>query len=196
MNLLLRTLLRGAILLLPALITLWLVWTALAGLDNLGVSVLKLLGWQEAWPGSGLMSILALMILSGTIFRINPMSWIYKRIERIFMRFPVIKTVYGAIRDFVRLMDKDGKQQFKQTVLVDIPGLGPTVGFVTADHLPKAVAARLEDSDTRVSVYLPMSYQIGGYTVFVPRDRVTPVDWSFEDAMRFVITAGVSGTDG
>ena len=41
-----------------------------------------------------------------------------------------------------------------------------------------------------------MSYRIGGYTVFVPRDWITPVDRSFEDAMRFVITTGVSGTDG
>jgi uncharacterized membrane protein len=37
-----------------------------------------------------------------------------------------------------------------------------------------------------------MSYQIGGYTLLLPRSYLTPVDMSFEDAMRFVITAGVS----
>lgn len=196
MNLLWRTFLRGAILLLPALITLWLLWAALDGLDNLGVSVLKLLGWEQAGTGSGLVLWLALAMVSGTVVRINLLSWLYDRLEIAFMRFPLIKTVYGSIRDFVRLMDKDVKQEIKQTVLVDVPGLGPAVGFVTANHLPKAVAERLDDSDTRVPVYLPMSYQIGGYTLFVPRDRITPLDWRFEEAMRFVMTAGVSGTDG
>ena len=37
-----------------------------------------------------------------------------------------------------------------------------------------------------------MSYMVGGYTLFIPRSRLTPVNWSFEDAMRFDLTAGVS----
>ena len=41
-------------------------------------------------------------------------------------------------------------------------------------------------------MYLPMSYQIGGYTVFVPRNAVEPVGMSMNDAMRFAITAGMS----
>ena len=43
-----------------------------------------------------------------------------------------------------------------------------------------------------VAVYFPMSYQIGGYTLFLPRERLTPVKMSMEDAMRFVVTAGMS----
>lgn len=42
-----------------------------------------------------------------------------------------------------------------------------------------------------VAVYLPMSYQIRGYTVFLPRKRVKQVDMSREDAMRFVLMAGL-----
>jgi uncharacterized membrane protein len=41
-------------------------------------------------------------------------------------------------------------------------------------------------------VYLPMSYQIGGYTLFLPRDCLTPVDLSFEDGMKLVLTGAVS----
>ncbi|MFP4358928.1 MAG: hypothetical protein ACLFSZ_10915 [Puniceicoccaceae bacterium] len=36
-----------------------------------------------------------------------------------------------------------------------------------------------------------MSYQVGGFTLVVPEDRVVELDWSFEEAMRYVLTAGV-----
>jgi uncharacterized membrane protein len=45
-------------------------------------------------------------------------------------------------------------------------------------------------------VYLPMSYQIGGFTVFISRDRLIPLDMSLEQAMRFAMTAGVKSSDG
>jgi len=196
MHLLSRTLLKGAILLLPALITIWLLTLALANLDDAGITVLKFFGWAEPWRGGGLILIVLLMLLAGTLLRSNPLlGWLHAQIERLFMSFPLVKTVYGTTRDVVRLMDKDGKRAFKQTVLVDIPGLGPTVGFITVDHLPKVVADKIVDANERVPVYIPMGYQIGGYTVFVRRKHTTPVDWSFEEAMRFVMTAGVSGTD-
>ena len=41
-------------------------------------------------------------------------------------------------------------------------------------------------------MYLPMSYQIGGYTVLVPRERVRPLPLGAEEAMRLVLTAGVT----
>jgi uncharacterized membrane protein len=195
MNLISRTLLRGAILLLPALITLWLLWTALAGLDQFGAALLRLADWDDPAPGAGLALIMVLMVVSGALIPINPMSWLFDRIEDWFMRFPLIKTVYGATRDFVRLMDKERKQEFKQAVLVEVPGLGPAIGFVTAEHLPNAVTARLDDAEARVPVYLPLSYQIGGFTLFIARAHITPVEWPFEEAMRYVMTAGVSGTD-
>ena len=44
-----------------------------------------------------------------------------------------------------------------------------------------------------VAVYLPMSYQIGGYTVYLPRSRLTETDLSVEQAMRIVLTGGVRG---
>lgn len=196
MNLIARTFLRGAVLLLPVLVTLWLVWAVLTGLDDLGVRVLQFLGWGGAWPGSGLIMIVLLMLLGGTLFRINPVSWLYNRVEKALLQAPLIKTIYSAVRDFVRLMDADNKHAFKQTVLVDIPGLGPAVGFITSDHVPPAIAGGSQGLDVRVPVYLPMSYMVGGYTLFIERSRITPVDWRFEDAMRFVMTAGVSGTDG
>jgi uncharacterized membrane protein len=46
--------------------------------------------------------------------------------------------------------------------------------------------------DDPIAVYLPMSYQIGGYTLFLPRSCLTPVDISFEDGMKLVLTGSVA----
>jgi uncharacterized membrane protein len=41
-----------------------------------------------------------------------------------------------------------------------------------------------------------MSYQVGGYTVIVPRDSVSPVEMSREEAMKFILTAGLKSAAG
>ena len=46
-----------------------------------------------------------------------------------------------------------------------------------------------------VSVYLPLSYMLGGPTVYVPADAVTPVDMSVEQALRIAATADAGGRE-
>jgi uncharacterized membrane protein len=63
------------------------------------------------------------------------------------------------------------------------------VGFLMREDLGELPS---EAGGGRVAVYLPMSYQIGGYTVLVPPESVKPAGMSREEAMRFVLTAGLS----
>ena len=75
-------------------------------------------------------------------------------------------------------------------VSVQLPGIDMRLlGFLTRSDfsdMPKGVG-----NEDEMAVYLPMSYQVGGYTVLIPRKRVTPVPMSREEAMRFVLTAGL-----
>ena len=77
-----------------------------------------------------------------------------------------------------------------QVVSVKLPGTDwRLLGFVTRaefDDLPAGIGAAGE-----IAVYLPMSYQVGGYTAIVPRDSARPVEMSREDAMKFILTAGL-----
>jgi uncharacterized membrane protein len=78
--------------------------------------------------------------------------------------------------------------------VVSVPfGPGRVIGFVTQEN-PRALGP--EAGSDLIAVYLPMSYQIGGYTVLLPRRLVEPVDMSVEDALRFAVTAGMSKTQG
>ncbi len=112
------------------------------------------------------------------------MGWFDKLIYKI----PVVKIIYGAIRDLMAFVSHSKESGGGQAVWVSL-GEGDLrlLGFVTRDNL----AGFPGDYQERIAVYLPMSYQIGGYTVIVPRSQVTPAGIPFEKAMRFVMTAGV-----
>ena len=62
------------------------------------------------------------------------------------------------------------------------------LGFVTRENATLPGSA---DTQPLVAVYLPMSYQIGGYTLYLPRERLEPTDLSVEAAMRIVLTGGL-----
>jgi len=192
---LVRVFLKGSAVVLPLVITLWLLWSALLWLDGIGLQVISWMGLGDndpfaGIPGIGLMVTIVGLFVVGLLFQFDPISWMYQRLEDGLLKFPVVKTLYGAIKDFAAMFDNNGNKQ-QPVVLVEMPALGTVVGFITNQSVPDAVRATKPDEDL-VAVYLPMSYMVGGYTLFLPRERITTVDWSFEDAMRFALTAGVS----
>lgn len=50
---------------------------------------------------------------------------------------------------------------------------------------------RLFGDQNLVGVYVPLSYQIGGITLYISRDRLTELDIGVEEAMRLALTAGI-----
>lgn len=186
-----RTFFTGLAVVLPIVITLALLaWLFRTAESLLGGMVRVLLPDGAYLGGMGLVAALVLIFLTGILMEGILFRRLVKWLEQLLDRIPLVKTIYGAVRDLMGMFSqKDGKK-FSKVVLVDVPSLGAQVlGFVTIDEhrdLP------FKSPDATVAVYFPMSYQIGGYTLFLPRERVKPVDMSMEDAMRFIVTAGMS----
>lgn len=192
-KLFLQPLIKGSIVVLPLLVTVWFLWSALFWLNTLGTDLIVLLHLPSLFPGMGLLLMLVGLLVVGLLFQFNPVSWLYQYLEDVLLRFPLVKTLYGAVKDFANMFDQT-EERDQQVVLIDIPPLGKAVGFITSKQAPQSLQGALGDQNL-VAVYMPMSYMIGGYTVFIPPERITVVDWSFEDAMRFTLTAGVSQTE-
>jgi uncharacterized membrane protein len=109
--------------------------------------------------------------------------------DTLFARIPVVKTIYVATRDFMRFFPSSGKgSDLKRVVLVPF-GPGKVIGFVTAES--GAVLGIDERPEDIVGVYLPMSYMVGGYTVFLPRHALQPTSLSVEAGMRIALMGGV-----
>ncbi len=113
--------------------------------------------------------------------------------EQILYRVPVIKSIYRAIRDFFNYLSPDKNKEFEQVVSVTFGDTGmQVIGFVS-----QAIPENLPDGfreENSILVYLPLSYMIGGYAVLIPRSAVRPLKISMEEAMRFTLTAGITGS--
>lgn len=192
MNTLGKLFLKGLAVVIPITLTLAILWWMAAGAERLMGSALKFLmpgGWYV--PGMGLASGLALVALIGLLSHVLIFQKIFYLGEAIFNRLPLVKTIYTAIKDFIGYLSPDKDSKMSKVVLVKFPGQSfQLIGFVTReqfDDLPFTPSA--EDP---IAVYMPMSYQIGGYTLFLPRSALTPLDIPFETAMRLVLTGGVT----
>ena len=191
-----RTFLTGLAAILPITITLALLWW-------LGSTAEGLLGWlfqrllPDAlyFPGLGLIFGIGLIYVLGVLLRAYVIRGLFAWLEGLMQRIPVVKTIHGTMRDVINLLSGDIRGKFGRAVLVTLPGTEyRLVGFVTREDfagLPTNLGGK-----EMVAVYLPMSYQIGGYTLMLPRSSIEELDFPLEDAMRYTLTAGVSTRKG
>lgn len=185
-------LVRGLVVVLPIGFTLWLLWWLGSSTEALlRRFILLLVPTEHYLPGMGIVAALALLLVAGTFFNALLVQSALASWERFLDRIPVVKTIYGATRDFVKLLPTGGKRRDLRRVVLARFGEAQVIGFVTQDDASEL--GIVEPKDDLVAVYFPMSYQIGGYTALVPRSRVQPLDLPVETAMRLVLTGGISG---
>jgi len=192
MNTIGKLFLKGLAVVIPAVLTLAIFWWMARGAERLlGGLIIRIL--PEGWyiPGMGLVSALAITILIGLLTHVLLFQRLFDLGDRILNRLPLFKTIYAAIKDFIGYFSPDGSKAMSKVVLIKLPGQEfELLGFVTREDFSKLpLDLTVEDP---VAVYLPMSYQIGGYTLFLPRSCLTPVNMSFEDGMKLVLTGSVS----
>jgi uncharacterized membrane protein len=188
-----KILLQGLVAMLPALLTLyilyWLVWSAETVLGA-AFKVLLPEGWYI--PGMGLLAGVAGTFLFGLALNAFLVRKTISLAEAALNRIPLVKTLYGSAKDFIGFFATKKEHEFNQVVMVDLEFGGTPMrllGFVTRtdfEGLPAGIGGTGE-----IAVYLPLSYQIGGYTVIVPSRSVRPIDISTHRAMGFVLTAGM-----
>jgi uncharacterized membrane protein len=187
-----RKLLAGLATILPLVVTVYLLYWLTTSAETLLGSLIKRL-LPEGWylPGMGIAAGIILLFFIGLLMQ----AWLVRTLvswgERIVFRIPLIKTVYGSVRDLIGFVVRGQDPAVNQVVAITFSEPPVTlIGFVTREDLT-AFPAEIGRKDM-IAVYLPMSYQLGGYTVVVPRSAVQPLNISLEEATRFVLTGGVA----
>jgi len=187
---LVRLFLKGLATIIPIALTLLIVlW--LAGLAESGVGFLIKLILPESWyiRGMGLVGGIALVMAIGLLSQV----WLFRKLielgEGILERMPLVKSVFRATKDFVDYFSSEDGTRFGQAVMVRHPDLKIGVmGFVTREDFSELPFGE----EGEVAVYLPLSYQVAGYTIFVPREWLEPIDLPFEESVRLMLTAAMS----
>lgn len=194
MNKLLAVLLKGLAVVVPIGGTLWVIWWLGSTLEQLLGPALKAVlpgdGPIQYRTGMGIAVGIALVFVVGLLTGLVVFRRLFDLFGRLLEKIPLVKSLYGGLTDLMGFVSKGGAaSEANKAVLYQAAPDSHLLGFVTQSR-PEALPAGVAEG--HVAVYLPMSYQIGGFTVFVPKDKVRTIDMSIEEAMRYAITAGMS----
>ena len=184
-----KTFLTGQVALLPITATVYLFFWVIGAADSFFGRLIQVV-MPEQWyrPGMGLVTSLLMIFAVGMMMESILFKAIADRFEGIIYRVPLVKSIYGSVREFLTFLLEGQSRGPRQVVACTFINDLTLVGFITKRDLS---FLKSEAATGKVAVYFPFSYQIGGYTLLVPVDRLTPMDMPIEQAMRFVMTAGI-----
>ncbi|MCR6495708.1 DUF502 domain-containing protein [Thermomonas sp. S9] len=195
-----RLFLTGLLTLLP----LWLTWAVLKfvfgllgslskplvepGLQEIAAGNPRAFGWLvEPWVQSGiaLVATIAFILLAGWLARRVVGQRLLRWLEALVARIPLANTVYGSARKLLDILQTkpDGTQR---VVLIDFPhDQMKSIGFVTRVMREQGSGREL------AAVYVPTTPNpTSGYLEIVPVEKLTPTDWTVDQAMGFIISGG------
>jgi len=191
MNRHIRTLLTGAAVVIPSVITLYVIWWIGLKLDSLGRALLES-GGRHMVPGVGAVIVLLVVVLgiylAGLLARLVVFRSLLAWWERLLARVPGVRTVYESVRDMMNLLG-GGSGGMGKAVEYRPPGADYIILGVVTNRALAGTSA--EKDDHLVSVYLPFTYMIGGVTVLADRRNLKELDMSVERAMKLAATAHV-----
>lgn len=185
-----NTMLKGLVAVLPIGLTVYLVYWLAVATERLFAGVIRLVVPERFyWPGLSLLAGLLFLYFAGLAVNAYVVRRALRLSDQLFAHIPVVKTIYVAIRDFMRFFPSARQGSDLQRVVLVPFGPGKVIGFVTAES---GAGLGLEEvaGDT-VAVYLPMSYMVGGYTIFLSRDALEPTTLSVEAGMRIALMGGM-----
>jgi uncharacterized membrane protein len=186
-----NTFLKGLAAVLPVGLTIYVViWLATTAETILSGPLRTWLPSARYWPGLGLLAAFLLVLLVGVIVDAYVVRRLFRFGESLLARIPIVKTIFGALKDFTRFLPAGGKGRDLKRVVLWRMSSAQLIGFVTEEHVnPRLFGEAAADL---VAVYFPMSYQIGGYTLYLHKDELAETDLSVEEAMRLVLIGGVT----
>lgn len=189
-----KYLIRGALTILPLILTIYPLYYFFVWTDKIAKALFSpIIPAYEYIPGTGMIIGLATLYLLGVLMSSRHMQRIYALIEIPFRHIPLVKSLYSAIKELADYLSPqdDDERHINNVVLVRLPGYQvDVVGFLMRQDiadLPEEI-----EKENRSVVYIPMSYQVGGFTLFLPNDWLTPVNMPVEEAMKNTLTGWIT----
>ena len=114
-----------------------------------------------------------------------------KLVNDIFKKIPFLRTVYSAIGQMTQSFAQSRKSKKKRVVLVEYPRKGSwAVGFATQENTGEISS---KTNKNLINVFVPTTPNpTSGFLLMFPKDEIIYLDMSFEDASKFIVSAGTS----
>jgi uncharacterized membrane protein len=184
---------KGLLIVVPLGVAIFLIYWAVSRIDNaLNLSTSL---WTDNKgrpmyiPGLGIVNVVLIILIAGVLVTNVITEPIKAWFNRWLDRLPLFKFLYSSVKDLTEAFVGEEKK-FNEPVLVDVNEFGlKKIGFLVKRDLSKI------GLPGDVAVYFPYSYSFAGQVVIISADKVHPLDISAADAMKFMISGGVSGLD-
>lgn len=181
--------LQGLVTFLPMAVTIYVVYAGVQIVDNIfGNALRKILPMYI--PGLGFLLTIIFIFFLGILLNNLITAGLLQSLEKRLTKVPFIKAIYSPLRDLMNLFNKSGSKEMRTAVLVDIGNGAKVLGLVTRESF-KDLPQLVHQTDNKITVYIPLSYSLGGFTLLVSRSQVTEIDMPTEKAMSLAITGWV-----
>lgn len=147
-------------------------------------------------PGIGVVVVLGFLILVGWFAAGVVGRTVMRTGERLLDRTPVVRAIYGTLKQVFETLFTQSSRAFREVVLVEFPQPGSyALGFVTGTagaEVQRAGSLGRDGGDELANVLVPMSpFPSSGFLLFVPKERLVRLDMTVEDGMKMVISGGI-----
>ncbi len=178
-------LVTGLVVIVPIGVTAWVVWFLFLRIDGLLQPLLvEFLGRRI--PGAGVLATLLLLYFVGLIVQTLGGRTLLYWAERVLLKLPFLKDIYGSSKTIVETFTKPAGVGFKRVVSFEYPRRGTRAfGFVTNEMV-------LPDGTKEVAVFLPTTPNpTSGYLLFFPEDEIEETAMSVDEAVKLIVSGGV-----
>lgn len=195
MKIVVRSLLKGLAIVLPLIITIELLRWLLTTIESALAPVVQLL-IPATWylPGTAILCFVIACTVIGFSSRWAGVNWLWQLPGKVLMKLPGSKQIYGMLQDLIDVMAgknfSDGS-----VVMVKLPsseieliGIVTKQGGQTEDRMSSLM------QEEQLAVFIPMAYNVGGYTIIVPRSCTRSLDMKPAEALQLVLSGGLGSS--
>jgi uncharacterized membrane protein len=183
--------LSGVALVLPIVITAWVIWLVVTFIDT-RVEPIVPPGFEffTRFPGGGVILALAALTLVGALAGNLVGRWIVATMDTGIANLPLVRTIYGGAKQVFKQVAAPERTSFKQAVLVEFPQPGSyAIGFITNEDTSEVAHDIGADL---VAVYVPQApIPTSGFLLYLPRATLKPLAIPPDEALKRVISLGI-----
>lgn len=195
MKIVVRSLLKGLAIVLPLIITIELLRWLLTTIESVLAPVVQLL-IPASWylPGTAILCFVIACAVIGFSSRWAGVYWLWQLPGKVLMKLPGSKQIYGMLQDLIDVMAgknfSDGS-----VVMVKLPSSEiELIGIVTKQGGQAEDRMSSLMQEEQLAVFIPMAYNVGGYTIIVPRSCTRSLDMKPAEALQLVLSGGLGSS--
>ena len=181
----------GLMVLIPLIVTVYIVYLVVSFIENFIGPALRNIFFQvferEVYiTGTAVIIFVVITYLTGLFVSNYFGRTVFSRGERLVKRIPIVKSIYGSVKDMTEAFSSDKIKSFKEVVLIEFPFRGRyAMGLVTNRVEIKGLE--------HCSVFVPTTPNpTSGYIILAREEELIFLDMATDDALKYIVSLGTS----